>query len=255
MSYSAPNVGGASYDEASLPEINLSAPAGSGGILLAEVYERAGGAIAPPASGWSQLGLVSGGRLGLWGRISDGSSDDDPTFSCATEGLLVGRVLRYLGSPATISGIAAATAATRFTSAAGIGTPAIGTPSEDNCLIHIVGAKEDDVGPTTGVPSGFSTNGDALIDGTSLDAWLTSCYSVQTTAASVGTGTITTSDSSIADARSIIVALKAGTGGAVITRTVTDTLQVYDESVASVIHPAAVTPPGIEARVKRYRVG
>lgn len=226
MAYSAPVAGTVA---SGANNVAPGAPAGSGGLLLLAAYERGGAAVNTP-TGWTSLTSAGSGRLVLFGRIADGSGDDTPTVSAASAGLLVAQLARAAGAPTSISGIAAATASPAFNSSVDITTPSLTAPSEDNCLVVVVGAKEDDVGPTVSPPSGFTLIDDSNIDGPSLDAWLTWAYQIQTTASAVSASSFDTANASTADARAVMVALKtldateiAGTDTASLSATEADT--------------------------------
>lgn len=231
MAYAFGSVGAEAFSESTPPDHNPGEPSGASALelLLIAAYSRPGNAITTP-TGWTDLATTGTNRVKLMGRIADNTADDTPTVTSASGGLCVSQMARFTGAPATITGIVNGSVATNFSSAVDINTPALSTPGVDNCLIIVVGTKENDLGASTAPPTGFTLIDDVAIDGVGSDAQLSWAYQIQTTAASVSSSKFDFASADTSDSRSLIVALVAGDAAVTVSDVDTDETITADQT-------------------------
>jgi hypothetical protein len=170
-------------------------------------------------AGWTELAASDDGgfeEVKLYGKIGTASESSVNLDTGATGVIGSGIVVAFPGAPASITGIVdawAETSADDYNSAhVDVPTPAITTPSENDCLVIYFGAGNALRGAATTNP-----NGSADLfpyhehDGLYNDLTVWASYTIQTSAAAVGASSFDLASSSTLRSRGVVVALKAGT--------------------------------------------
>ena len=215
MPYTSPTVGTIDENTATTSHtLTPGAPSGvaAGNLVLLLLGFRGTPSAEPTVTGFTRLTETSTNRIQLWGRIATGT-DDTPSISATlgTSAVAVAQYACFPGAPASMTGIAAATAvADSSTIGPSIPTEALGTPSEDNALIVYAGFSFDDDGPCTTFPNGSSVIGDT--NNAVLSTWTVWSYKIQTTAAAAGASEFTATGIGDQNTYSRVIALKAGAG-------------------------------------------
>lgn len=200
----------ASQHQFSAHNFAVSAPSGSGGILLLKVFDRNAVGYSV-SSGWTSI-ETSPTRVGLYARISDGGAEDSPTVYIAGASVACAQISRWTGGNTTLGSLLNFSGGSYYIAAEvspnGNITVEGLTPSVNNCLVLRMGMTRNDDGTWTTPPSGDTLGSQVQVnlDDDMSAAWV---YRIQTTASSVSTGDITNGAAS-AEGYSLAVALTPG---------------------------------------------
>lgn len=221
MAYSTPTVGTWADDSDSRSSgggLTIPAVGGTtdGRLLLLFVVGRPSDlATWTTPSGWTRLASSDEGgfeEVVLFGKIGAASESSVTLDTGTTQVICSGVMVSFPGGPASITGIVnayAETARADYTSAhADVPTPAISTPSQNDCLIVYFSAGNQLRGAASSNPNSSTTLFSYHeYDGTFSDLTVWASYAIQTTAASVGASSFDLTSTDTLRSKGVVVAL------------------------------------------------
>ncbi len=193
--------------------LSPGAPTGSGGILLLKVFSRNADVPSTP-SGWTRLGNLGTTTWFLYGRTATGGADDTPTITFAGGIGHSAQLSRWSGGSLTVNIEPSRVTAGASGPPALLPVPAI-TPTVNGCLVLRAAMSMNDDGgyADTAAPAGDTILMDCNANNpTTNDHWGVVVYRIQTTAAAVSSGNITTTLGDVTSSSGYAIAL-APAGG------------------------------------------